>query len=71
MKWRLCLVSFLAILIIIVIKRIEGYGSTSPGTMVQLNTSHVSTQDDLNFLKYEYPKRLRKDIYDLTESDLY
>lgn len=26
---------------------LEGFGSTSPGTMVQLQTSHVPTEDDI------------------------
>jgi hypothetical protein len=48
----------------------EGFG-TSPGTMVQLRTSHVTTEDDIYYYKYVYPKLVRKEIYNMTESDLH
>ena len=47
----------------------EGFG-TSPGTMVQLQTSHVPTMEDAYYYKYVYPKLVRKEIYNMTESDL-
>ena len=47
----------------------EGFG-TSPGTMVQLQTSHVPTEEDAYYYKYVYPKLVRKEIYNMTESDL-
>ena len=47
----------------------EGFG-TSPGTMVQLRTSHVPTEEDAYYYKYVYPKLVRKEIYNMTESDL-
>ena len=49
----------------------EGFGATSPGTMVQLRTSHVPTEDDVYYYKYVYPKLVRKEIYNMTESDLH
>jgi hypothetical protein len=60
-----------SILALILLKRMmyEGFG-TSPGTMVQLSTSHVPTEDDAYYYKYVYPKLVRKEIYNLTESDL-
>jgi hypothetical protein len=48
----------------------EGFG-TSPGTMVQLATSHVPTEDDAYYYKYVYPKLVRKEIYNMTEYDLH
>jgi hypothetical protein len=59
------------ILALVLLKRMmyEGFG-TSPGTMVQLSTSHVPTEDDAYYYKYVYPKLVRKEIYNLTESDL-
>ena len=48
----------------------ESFGSTSPGTMVQLQTSHVPTAEDSYYYKYVYPKLVRKEIYEMTESDL-
>jgi hypothetical protein len=44
-------------------------GFTSPGTMVQLATSHVPTQEDMDYYKYIYPKMVRRDITDMTGGD--
>ena len=49
----------------------EGFAATSPGTMVQLRTSHVPTEEDAYYYKYVYPKLVRKEIYNMTESDLH
>ena len=51
--------------------REEGFAATSPGTMVQLRTSHVPTEEDAYYYKYVYPKLVRKEIYNMTESDLH
>lgn len=51
--------------------RQEGFAATSPGTMVQLRTSHVPTEEDAYYYKYVYPKLVRKEIYNMTESDLH
>jgi heme/copper-type cytochrome/quinol oxidase subunit 2 len=48
----------------------EGFGSTSPGTMVQLQTSHVPTEEDDYYWRFIYPKVVRREIYNMTESDL-
>jgi hypothetical protein len=42
---------------------------TSPGTMVQLATSHVPTQEDVNYYRNIYPKIVRRDITDMTGGD--
>ncbi len=47
----------------------EGFYGTSPGTLVQLASSHVPTERDLTEEKIER-EQVRKDIYDMTESDL-
>jgi len=44
-------------------------GFTSPGTMVQLASSHVPTAEDYNYYKNIYPKVVRRDITDMTGSD--
>ena len=44
-------------------------GFTSPGTMVQLATSHVPTQEDVDYYQYIYPKRVRQDLIDMTGED--
>lgn len=47
-------------------RRMEGF--TSPGTMVQLATSHVPTAEDAYYMNYVYPKIVRRDLIDLTGS---
>ncbi len=42
---------------------------TSPGTMVQLASSHVPTQEDVDYYKYVYPRQVRHDLRDLTGED--
>ena len=48
----------------------EGFAATSPGTMVQLQTSHVPTEEDMYYYRHVYPKLVRREIYNMTESDL-
>lgn len=48
--------------------KMEGFG-TSPGTMVQLQTSHVPTEEDYNFYTNVYPKMVRREVADLTGGD--
>ena len=48
---------------------VEHFGATSPGTMVQLQTSHVPTQEDVNYFNFVLPKLVRKDITNLTGGD--
>jgi hypothetical protein len=40
---------------------------TSPGTMVQLATSHVPTQEDILTFQ-EYNRQVRRDLIDMTGS---
>jgi hypothetical protein len=47
----------------------ELFGSTSPGTLVQLASSHVPTQEDLDYYTKVYPKVVRKEITDMTGGD--
>jgi len=51
--------------------RKEGFAATSPGTMVQLRTSHVPTEEDEYYWRHIYPKQIKREIYNMTESDLY
>jgi hypothetical protein len=39
---------------------------TSPGTMVQLASSHVPTQEDVDYYRNIYPKMVRHDLIDMT-----
>jgi hypothetical protein len=71
MKWSLCLLFSLTVIVLIVFKRADGFfGATSPGTMVQLSTSHVPTEEDMYYWKNVYPKIVRKEIHNMTEADL-
>ena len=48
---------------------VEHFGATSPGTMVQLQTSHVPTEQDVDYFNFVLPKIVRKDITDMTGDD--
>ena len=69
-KWCLTLVVLLVIAVLALFKVRDNFGM-SPGTMVQLQTSHVPTEEDAYYQRYIYPKILKRDLYDMTESDLY
>jgi hypothetical protein len=43
-------------------------GFTSPGTMVQLATSHVPTEEDAYYMNYIYPKIVKRDLINMTGS---
>jgi hypothetical protein len=51
-----------------VLPRREAFG-TSPGTMVQLSTSHVPTAEDAYFYANVYPRMVRREITEMTEDD--
>ena len=46
---------------------IEGFGS--PGTYVQLATSHVPTSKDAYYYNSVYPREIRKEIGEMTGED--
>jgi hypothetical protein len=48
----------------------EGFFGMSPGVMDQLASTHVPTQRDLTEDRIER-EQVRKDIYDMTESDMF
>ena len=70
MTWSLPLLFMGVVLVLILFKRLDGFGATSPGTMVQLATSHVPTEEDLYYYRHIYPKQVQKEIRNMTESDL-
>jgi hypothetical protein len=57
-----------SLLFLAIFRRREGFG-TSPGTLVQLATSHVPTTADIPLLK-EWMKERDAGIKQMTESDL-
>ena len=59
----------IGLVLLLVVTAKEGFGSVSPGTMVQLQTSHVPTEEDEYYWKNIYPKVVQREIYELTESD--
>ncbi len=58
---------FVLFMIAILYMRSEGF--TSPGTMVQLATSHVPTEEDLYYQRFLYPEIVRKEIARMTGED--
>jgi len=71
MRWSICLLFSLTVIILIVFKRTDGFFGMSPGTPVQLSSTHVPTREDMYYWKNVYPKIVRREIYNLTESDLH
>lgn len=72
MKYSLLGLVFFVIFILCLFKRkiVDGFGATSPGTMVQLSTSHVTTMDDVAYYRDVYRKIVAREIKNMTESDL-
>lgn len=70
MKTQAWLIIFV-ILVLAIFKRYDGFFGTSPGTMVQLRTSHVPTEQDMYYWKNIYPKIVRREVYNMTEIDLH
>ena len=68
MKTSRILLIFIALIVISYVA-IKKDGFTSPGTMVQLATSHVPTAEDFNYYKNIYPKVVRRDLTDMTGED--
>jgi len=63
--------SLILLFIALVISRyVEGFGSTSPGTLLQLASSHVPTEEDVYFYKYVYPRMVNRDLIAMTGSGL-
>jgi hypothetical protein len=56
---------------LVLTRTVEGFGSTSPGTMVQLRTSHVPTEEDDYFYRYIYPQMVNRDLINMTGSGLF
>ena len=67
MNWSTITVVFVIFIVAILYMRSEGF--TSPGTMVQLATSHVPTEEDYYYERYMYPEVVRREITDMTGED--
>ena len=61
----------LLLLALLILPQIEGFGATSSGTLVQLSTSHVPTEEDEEYLRYIYPRIVNRDLLSMTGSGLY
>ena len=72
MNYKVLILGVIAIFILVLLKhmRIDGFAATSPGTMVQLRTSHVPTEEDAHYYKYIYPKIVAREIRNMTGGDL-
>ena len=72
MKWSLYMLFGIVVIVLALFRRnnMDGFAATSPGTMVQLRTSHVTTEEDVDYYKNVYPKIVAREIRRMTESDL-
>ena len=66
-RFIICVVA-IVIVLAVSSRKVEGFG-TSPGTMDQLVTSHVPTEEDYNFYNKMYPKLVRREITEMTDDD--
>ncbi len=57
------------ILLLLAFQFLRNEGFTSPGTMVQLASSHVPTREDYEYYTKIYPKVVRRDLTDMTGED--
>jgi hypothetical protein len=64
----LALVIFASAILLSVISPLREF-FTSPGTMVQLATSHVPTAEDYNYYNNDYPRVVRREIAEMTGED--
>ena len=67
MNWSTLTAVFIIFIASILLLRSEGF--TSPGTMVQLATSHVPTEEDLYYERFLYPEIVRREITRMTGDD--
>jgi hypothetical protein len=64
----LVLVIFAAAILLAVLRPVREYFG-SPGTYVQLATSHVPTAEDAYYYADVYPREVRREIKDMTGDD--
>ena len=69
MKIEVILTALALLVIALLFVKKEGFAATSPGTMVQLRTSHVPTEEDWWYATMIEPKRIRAEITRMTGSD--
>lgn len=69
MKVQIVLTALALLVIAMLFTKKEGFAATSPGTMVQLRTSHVPTEEDWWYATMIEPKRIRAEITRMTGSD--
>jgi hypothetical protein len=67
MNWTTLTGVFVLFIALLLFMRSEGF--TSPGTMVQLASSHVPTEEDLYYQRFLYPEIVRKEITRMTGGD--
>jgi len=67
--YAIALFAVLVFLVVMMPQTYEAFGATSPGTMVQLSTSHVPTEEDADFYMNQYPRIVRRDITEMTGGD--
>lgn len=65
------IVSVFLIVIILCLRNCNNYEpfGTSPGTMDQLQSTHVPTEEDRVFYNTVYPKMVRREVTDMTGGD--
>jgi hypothetical protein len=55
-------------LLVVLFVSVRKDGFTSPGTMVQLASSHVPTEEDAYYMRHIYPQIIKRDLINMTGS---
>ena len=71
--WQASILILASLLALVVAAQgvIEGFAATSPGTMLQLKTSHVRTKEDEEYEQNVLPYIINQDLIHMTGSGLF
>ena len=71
--WQASILILASLLAVVVAAQgvIEGFAATSTGTMIQLRTSHVRTEEDDEYERNVLPHLINQDLIHMTGSGLF
>jgi hypothetical protein len=71
--WQASILILASLLAVVVAAQgvIEGFAATSTGTMIQLRTSHVRTEEDDEYERNILPHIINQDLIHMTGSGLF
>ena len=71
--WRTSILILASLLALVVAAQsvVEGFAATSTGTMIQLQTSHVRTEEDDEYERNVLPHIINRDLINMTGQGLF